>query len=91
MSILQTGNNSVYKNSYFCRKAAIINMQNCVIIETKYHQFLIPQRIEENQMCRLGKPFLQQIIEICTSQITVHTPANLVGREVNEWPLHACL
>ena len=58
MSILQTGNNSVYTNSYFFRKAAIVKAQTCVIIETKYHQFLIPQRIEENQMCRLGKPFL---------------------------------
>jgi len=51
MSILQTGNNSVYTNSYFCPKAAILNAQNCVIIETKYQQFLIPERTEENQMC----------------------------------------
>jgi len=54
-TVLQTSKNT---NSYFCPEAATVNAQNRVIIETKYQQFLIPQRTDENQMCRLGKPFL---------------------------------
>jgi hypothetical protein len=79
MCMLQTRYNSVYTNNYFCRKAAIINAQNYVIIQTKYQQFLIPQKKNKrNQMCQLEKPFLEPTIEICNSQITVHTRTNLL-------------